>query len=58
MTRDLLVRLLLSTLKIEDSFLFSATIGKKGSIKVTKDSDVGNELLKAIAGKKRVKVLA
>jgi len=41
---------------IEDQFLFSATIGKKGSIKITKDSDIGKELLRAFVGKKNVKV--
>lgn len=40
---------------IEDEFLFSATIGKKGNIKITKDSDIGKEILRAIVGKKKVK---
>lgn len=40
---------------IEDQFLFSATVGKKGSIKITKDSDIGKEILRAIVGKKKVK---
>ncbi len=40
---------------IEDQFLFSATIGKKGSIKITKDSDIGKEILRALVGKKKVK---
>lgn len=40
---------------VEDQFLFSATIGKKGSIKITKDSDIGKEILRAIVGKKKVK---
>jgi ATPase len=42
---------------VEDKFLFSATIGKKGSIKITKDSEVGKELVKAIVGNKKIKVL-
>ena len=41
---------------VEDQFLFSATIGKKGGIKITKDSDIGKEILRAFVGKKRVKV--
>lgn len=43
---------------VEDKFLFSATIGKKAAIKVSKDSDIGRELLRAIVGRKKVKVLA
>lgn len=43
---------------IEDKFLFSATIGKKAAIKVSKDSDIGRELLRAIVGRKKLKVLA
>lgn len=40
---------------VNDNFLFSATIGKKGEIKVSKTSDVGKELLKAIVGKKEIR---
>ncbi|MBI2543093.1 MAG: Flp pilus assembly complex ATPase component TadA [Candidatus Aenigmarchaeota archaeon] len=40
---------------VEDKFLFSATIGKKGSIKITKDSDIGKEILRGLVGKKKVK---
>lgn len=47
----------LASIYLEDAFLFSATIGKKGNIKVTKDSDIGKELLKAVVSKKRIKVL-
>ena len=42
---------------IEDRFLFSATVGKKSFIKITKDSDVGKELVNAIIGRKKIKVL-
>ena len=42
---------------VEDKFLFSATIGKKAAIKVSKDSDIGRELLRAIVARKRIKVL-
>lgn len=42
---------------IEDKFLFSAMIGKRAKIKVTKDSEFGKDLLKAIYGKKRIRVL-
>jgi len=42
---------------IEDKFLFSATIGKKALIKVSKDSDIGRDLLRTIVGKKKIKVL-
>lgn len=42
---------------IEDNFLFSATVGKKCNIKVTKDSEIGKDLLRAIVGRKKLKVL-
>jgi len=42
---------------IEDNFLFSATVGKKCRIKVTKDSEIGKDLVRAIVGRKRLKVL-
>ncbi len=41
---------------IEDEFLFSATIGKKGDIRITKDSDIGKQILRASVGKKKTKV--
>jgi ATPase len=47
----------LASVYIEDEFLFSATIGKKGNIKVTKDSDIGKKLLSGTISKKRIKVL-
>ncbi len=47
----------IASVYIEDEFLLSATVGKKGSIKVTKDSDIGKELVRAIVGKKRIRVL-
>jgi ATPase len=42
---------------VEDKFLFSATVGKKCNIKVTKDSDVGKELVRTIVSRKKIKVL-
>lgn len=42
---------------IEDKFLFSAIVGKKGKIKVTKRSDIGKELVKALVSNKKIKVL-
>ncbi|MEM5829419.1 MAG: PINc/VapC family ATPase [Candidatus Aenigmatarchaeota archaeon] len=42
---------------IDDKFLFSATVGKKSKIKVSKSSDIGRELLKAILNKRKIKVL-
>ena len=47
----------IASVYVEDNFLFSATIGKKDRIKVTKDSDVGKEMLKAIHGRKQMRVL-
>ncbi len=45
-----------ASLFIEDKFIFSATIGKNGSIKVAKDSDIGKEVFRAIVGKRKIKV--
>lgn len=42
---------------VENDFLFSATVGKKGIIKVSKSSEIGKELVKAILSKKKIKVL-
>ncbi|MGC8812138.1 MAG: PINc/VapC family ATPase [Candidatus Aenigmatarchaeota archaeon] len=42
---------------VDDNFLFSATIGKKGIIKITKSSEIGKDLVKAILSKKKIKVL-
>jgi ATPase len=47
----------LASIYLEDEFLFSATIGKKGNIKVTKDSDIGKKLLTATITKKKIKVV-
>jgi ATPase len=47
----------LASVYIDNGFIFSATIGKGGSMKVSKDSDIGKQLLKAIVGKKKVSVL-
>lgn len=45
-----------ASLFIEDKFIFSATIGKNGNIKVAKDSDIGKEVFRAIVGKRKIKV--
>jgi ATPase len=42
---------------VGDEFVFSAIIGKKAKVKVTKKSDIGKKLLKAIVGKKKIRVL-
>ncbi len=47
----------IASVYIEDKFLFSATIGKKANIKVTKDSEIGKDLVNALVGKKRVRIL-
>ena len=47
----------IASVYVEDVFLVSATVGKKARIKVTKDSDVGRELISAMHGKKQLKVL-
>ncbi len=40
---------------VDNEYLFTATIGRKGQIKVSKSSDLGKALLRAIATKKEVK---
>jgi ATPase len=41
---------------VDNEYLFSATIGRAGQIKVSKDSDLGKVLLRAITNKKEIKV--
>jgi len=41
---------------IENEYLFSATIGRSGQIKVSKNSDLGKELIRSITNKKAIKV--
>jgi predicted PilT family ATPase len=38
---------------IGKNFLLSATVGKKGDIKISKSSEIGSDLIKAIVGKKK-----
>lgn len=42
---------------VDDDFIFSATIGKKAGIKVSKDSDLGKKLVNALVNRKNIKVL-
>lgn len=42
---------------IDEKFLFSATVGKKSNIKVGKSSEIGMELVRAMVGEKRIKVI-
>jgi ATPase len=42
---------------IDDEYLFSATIGKKAQIRVSKKSDLGKALLRAMVGHRRIRVL-
>jgi ATPase len=46
----------IASIYIDKDFLFSATIGKEGRIKVTKSSEIGKRLLEAICSKKPIKV--
>jgi len=46
----------LANIYVEDSFILSATIGKKTRIRVAKNSDVGKALLKALIEKKEITV--
>lgn len=47
----------IATFYIDGEMLFSATIGKKGRIKVSKSSEIGKELVRALASKKEVRVV-
>ncbi|MEM3737590.1 MAG: PINc/VapC family ATPase [Candidatus Bathyarchaeia archaeon] len=42
---------------VDDVFLFSAMVSKRSRVKVTKRSEIGKELIKALVAKKRIKVL-
>ena len=42
---------------IGDQYLFSATVGKKSQIRVSKKSDLGRSLLRALVSKQRIRVL-
>ncbi len=42
---------------LDGRFLFSATVGKKGKIKVNKESEVGREILQAMLHKKRLRAM-
>ena len=42
---------------IDNEYLFSATIGKKSQIRVSKESDLGKALLRAKVGEKVIKIL-
>lgn len=41
---------------VENEYIFSATVGRAGQIRVSKESDLGKNLLRATAGKKEMKV--
>jgi ATPase len=42
---------------IDDQFLFSAIIGKKSNIRVSKSSDLGKQLVNALVSKKKIRVM-
>jgi ATPase len=42
---------------VGDQYLFSATVGKKGQIRVSKKSDLGRSLLRGLVSKQRIRVL-
>ena len=41
---------------VNEEYLFTATVGKSGQIRISKNSDLGKQLLNAIATKKKIKV--
>jgi len=42
---------------VNGDFLFSATVGKKGDIKINKNSEIGRELMKAVVRKKDIRAV-
>ncbi len=40
---------------VDDEFLLSATVGAKGVVKVSKDSDVGIAIIRAVVNRKKIK---
>ena len=42
---------------VGDEFLFSAIIGKKIEVRVSKKSELGRKLLRALVSKQRIRVL-
>jgi ATPase len=42
---------------VGDQYLFSATVGKKSQIRVSKKSDLGRSLLRGLVSKQRIRVL-
>lgn len=47
----------MASVYLSEEFLFSATIGKQGNIKVTKSSDVGRQIVRALVNRVRIRVL-
>lgn len=47
----------MANIYVEDDYLLSATVGKKNDVKISKSSEIGNELIKALLGKKKIRVL-
>ncbi len=47
----------LVSIYIEDKFLFSATVGKKGRIRINKSSSLGKELIKALVSGKKIRAM-
>jgi len=42
---------------VDDAFLFAAMVGKKGKVKVAKESDFGRELVAAMVGHRPIRVM-
>jgi len=51
------VRGKLVSIYVESDFILSATVGKKNEIKISKSSEIGKELMKAIVNKKKIRVI-
>jgi ATPase len=48
----------IASVYIDNEYLFSATIGKNCRIRVSKGSDLGRAVLRAMVGEKTIKILA
>ena len=47
----------MASIYVENEFLFSATIGKNGRLRVIKNSDLGRWLVRAIVQKKKIRAI-
>ncbi len=47
----------MANLYVDDKFILSAIVGKKGKVKISKRSEIGKEFVKALISNKKIKIL-